>query len=262
MRYHGGKWLLAPWIISNFPEHRVYVEPFGGAGSVLLRKPRAYAEIYNDLDDEVVNVFEVARTAGDELLRQLRFTPFSRKEFEAAYMPTDDPIERARRTIIRSLMGFSSNAVTAQYTTGFRSNSTRSHTTPAHDWKTYAECFDFIIERLRGVVIENRDACEVMDAHDSHQTLHYVDPPYVFSSRGDSRKDYRHELTDDGHAELANYLRSLNGFVIISGYDSELYNELYDGFTKITKNAYADGAKKRVECLWLSPGTQINPTLF
>ena len=62
MRYHGGKWRMAPWIISNFPPHKIYIEPYGGAASVLLRKPRTYSEVYNDLAGEIVNLFRVLRS--------------------------------------------------------------------------------------------------------------------------------------------------------------------------------------------------------
>src|SRR6266576_1049473 len=98
LRYHGGKFVLAPWIISHFPEHRVYVEPYGGAASVLLRKERSYAEVYNDLDSEIVNLFRVARDNGKELIRVLALTPFAREEYQAAWEATDDPLEQARRT--------------------------------------------------------------------------------------------------------------------------------------------------------------------
>lgn len=78
LRYHGGKWKLAPWILRHLPPHRVYVEPFGGGGSVLLQKPRSYAEVYNDLDGEIVNLFRVARERGEELAQAVELTPFAR----------------------------------------------------------------------------------------------------------------------------------------------------------------------------------------
>src|SRR3990167_11343170 len=100
MRYHGGKWRLAPWVIEHFPEHRVYTEAFGGGASVLMRKPRSYAEVYNDLDGEIVNVFRVLRDPSQarELERLLRLTPFARSEFETSYITDGDPLEQARRT--------------------------------------------------------------------------------------------------------------------------------------------------------------------
>lgn len=260
LRYHGGKWKLAPWIISHFPTHRVYVEPFGGGASVLLRKERSYAEIYNDLDGEIVNVFRMVRDHGRKLKEQLFHTPFARDEFELAYEQSDDPLEQARRTIARSFMGFGSAAATqggnrrAGASTGFRANSNRSGTTPSHDWKSYAEKFDQLIERLRGVVIENRDAIEVMHRHDSAQTLHYVDPPYVLSSRDDNRPDYRFEMTDAAHEELAHCLKSLTGMVVLSGYETSLYDRLYGDWKRVERKAFADGAKERTEILWLSPG--------
>lgn len=101
LRYHGGKWKLAPWIIANMPPHRGYIEPFGGGASVLLRKARSYAEVYNDLDGEVVNVFRVVRDRGEDILRALRLTPFAREEFIEAWEPSTDNVEQCRRTIIR-----------------------------------------------------------------------------------------------------------------------------------------------------------------
>lgn len=253
LRYHGGKWLLASWIISHFPDHRIYVEPFGGAASVLLQKRRSYAEVYNDLDDEIVNLFCIVRERGQDLIDALIYTPFSRKEFELSYQPTQDNFERARRTVIRSFMGFGS-ASSSGRKTGFRSNSNRSGTTPAHDWKNYPDALNAIVERLRGVVIENRDAKQVMKAHDTKKTLHYVDPPYVLNTRynGDKTKCYNFEMKDDQHVELCEFLKQLNGTVILSGYDNELYNDLLKGWIKHHRKAYADGAKERKEVLWIN----------
>lgn len=248
LRYHGGKWLLAPWIISHMPTHKVYVEPFGGAASVLLQKHRTYAEIYNDLDGELVNLFRVARDNGEALRTALELTPFSRVDFKESYEPTSDPLEQARRTVVRSFMGFGSNS--HNKATGFRSNSNRSGTTPAHDWRNWPGCFGAIVDRLRGVCIENRDACEVMLAHDSPKTLHYVDPPYVPETR-DAGKDYRHELTVEQHRHLAAVLNELTGMVMVSGYPCELYDELFVGWKRIQKRALADGARERTEVLWL-----------
>ena len=112
LRWHGGKWMLAPWIIENMPAHRIYVEPYCGAASVLFRKPRAYSEVINDLDGEVTGLFRVLRdrAAAKELERLLRLTPFARTEFDESYTASLDPVEQARRTIVRSFMGFGSNS--------------------------------------------------------------------------------------------------------------------------------------------------------
>lgn len=264
LRWHGGKWLLAPWIIGFFPAHRIYVEPFGGAASVLLRKPRAYAEVYNDLDEDVVNLFRVLREreAAAELERLLRLTPFARTEFEEAWQPSDDEIEQARRLIIRSFMGFGSNAHSdkgrGHKTTGFRANSSRSGTTPAHDWMNYPGALPEIVARLGGVVIERRPAIAVMAAHDWPDTLHYVDPPYVAATRSkkniyDPKHQYRHELTDADHVELLAFLVTLSGMVVLSGYPHPLYEAALAGWARFERAALADGARPRTEVVWINP---------
>jgi DNA adenine methylase len=254
VRYHGGKWKLAPWLISFFPAHRVYVEPYGGGGSVLLRKPRSYGEIYNDLDGEIVNLFRVARDNGDELVRICTLTPFSRDEFLLSYEPVDDPLEQARRTLVRSFMGFGSASVSKQVS-GFRANSNRSGTTPAHDWNNYPEALEKTIQRLSGIVIENRFAKDVISQHDSVSTLHYIDPPYVKSTRYLEEKThcYKYEMSDEDHRELAALLHSVKGMVVLSGYPCDLYdNELYADWQRVERPSFADGAKERTEVIWMN----------
>jgi len=249
--------VLAPWIISHFPPHRVYVEPCGGSASVLVRKPRSYGEIYNDLDGELVNVFRVVRERGAELTTLLELTPFSREEYRLSFVPSEDPMEQARRTVMRSYMGFGSNALCRTVKSGFRANSNRSGTTPAHDWRNYPGALPALIERLQGVVIENRDGVEVMLTHDGPETLHYCDPPYVHSTRtkwagGGSRSGYTHEMTDEQHRHFAAVLHELKGMVIVSGYHSPLYDELFDGWTRTERKSLADGARERTEVLWMN----------
>lgn len=270
VRYHGGKWNLAPWIISHFPEHRIYVEPFCGGASVLLRKSRCYSECINDLNGEMVNLFRVLRDANkaERLRREMYLTPFSHDEFREAYQPTEDDVERARRTVIKGFMGFGSAAITAGSArsagfrpgsnhyitpnTGFRANSNRSGTVPAHDWANYPDCIPAMVERLRGVVIENKDALRVMVQHDTENTLHYVDPPYPQSTR-DRGSDYSHEMTDADHVALAQMLRSLKGKVVLSGYPCELYDKgLYADWQRVERPHLADGARKRIEVLWMN----------
>lgn len=261
LRYHGGKWRLAPWIISHFPPHRVYVEPFGGAGSVLLRKTRCYSEVYNDRWRRVVDVFSVLRDPGQaaELRRRLTLTPFSRDEFEnadeAAHESEDDIIERVRMTVIRSFMGHGSESTRADSSTGFRSNSNRSHTTPAHDWANWPRIVPAFVERMRGVVIENQDAALVMRRHDGVETLHYCDPPYPHSTRT-LRHGYAFEMTDGEHRDLSAVVHDLAGMVVMSGYDCDLYADLYADWKRVETEALADGARKRTEVLWLNKAAE------
>lgn len=258
VRWFGGKWKLAPWIISHFGEHRCYVEPFGGGASVLLRKAPSYAEVYNDLDGDIVNLFRVLRgNMAADLVRMVELTPFAREEFAAADLSAADPVERARQMLIRSFMGFGSNAHNSARKTGFRARSNRSGTTPARDWRNYPPALVQIIDRFRGVIVENRDALDVMAQHDATTTLHYVDPPYMHETRapGSQRNPayggYVHEMSNSDHADLLGFLQTLKGAVLLSGYRCRLYDDTLDRWVRVERVAYADGARRRVECLWM-----------
>lgn len=262
LRWHGGKWRLAPWIVEHFPPHRLYTETFGGAASVLLRKPRSYGEIYNDLDDGVVNLFRVLRSErAPELLAALRATPFARVEFDLAYEVAQDPLEEARRLVVRSFMGFGSEGQNRAVSTGFRANAHRSGTTPSQDWANFPDALVLIVERMRGVVIEHRDAAQVLAQHDGPETLHYVDPPYLLETRSQKNRGggrgrggcYSHEMTDADHARLLEVLRGLAGMVVLSGYPAPSYDSALSGWDRVQRAAHADGARDRTEVLWINP---------
>ena len=267
LRYHGGKWNLAPWIISHFPPHRIYVEPFGGAASVLLRKPRSYAEIYNDLDGEVVNLFRVLRNPAQarELIRQVKLTPYAREEFENSYITDGDPIEQARRTVLRFAAGYASGGM-GKYRTGFRNNTTRAGTTPATDWRNYPTALAAVAERMAGVTIEQRPAVDLLSIFDRPETLFYCDPPYPYSTRNARHAGsvYRHEMTDEDHRTLAAALHACAGMVVVSGYACDLYDrELYADWQRVERATHGDGARDRIEVLWIKPNTIIaQPALF
>lgn len=219
-----------------------------------------YAEVYNDLDDDIVNLFRILRdpVQGAQLIDQLRLTPYARSEFQLAYLATEDPLERARRTVIRAGMGFGSAGAT-KGSTGFRIDTRRRYGTAQQLWANYPDTLAPIIERLTGVMIENRPALDLIAQHDSEDTLFFIDPPYVLDTRqmqGGQRGYYRFEMTDDQHRELLQSLRQLKGMVVLSGYPSALYDQHLDGWSRHTTTsriAAGRGGAIRQECTWLNP---------
>lgn len=258
LRYHGAKFRLASWVMEFFPPHTCYVEPFGGAAGVLLQKERSYAEVYNDLDGEVVNFFRVLRDPEQRqrLIEACILTPYARAEFEFAWEQTDDPIESARRLCVRAQMGFGSAGATKS-STGFRIDTKREYGTAQMLWKAYPEAITAAGERMTGVVIENRDAELVMQQHDSPSTLHFVDPPYLHATRvRPASGGYRHEMDDDQHVGLLDFVQTLQGFVVLCGYPSDLYDSTLVGWDRYSTSARISsgrGTALREECIWINP---------
>jgi len=262
LRYHGSKWLLAPWIVSHFPPHECYVEPFGGGAGVLLRKSRSWLEVYNDLDNQVVNYFRVLRERPDDLVRAISLTPYSLTEWELAQDDDPDPVESARRLYIKSFQGIA--GPTAQWRTGWRrqkvvtmSNGQKKMTPAARSFMQ-TDHLMVIAERLRGVEIDCEPALKVIERYDSPQTLFYLDPPYVSSTRNRWKKHaYKHEMTDKQHRQLARAVHDLQGMVLISGYRCDLYDELYADWTRVEREARTNSQYgTATESLWISPAVR------
>ncbi len=247
LKYPGAKNRLAPWICEHMPEHDVYLEPFAGSLAVLFNKQRCHIETVNDLDGEIVNFFRVLRDKKDELMEAVRRTPFSRQEYIEAYGQTMDPVERARKFAVKCWMGFGCGNL---YRNGFKSGQQAHSPNPAKSWAGLPETMELAAERLRGVQIECLPALELIKRYDTPDVLIYADPPYLHGTRKNYL--YRHEMTDEEHKELLKVLTSHPGKVLLSGYDSRLYNEMLTGWNKVQKSTLAEGGRGRTETLWMN----------
>jgi DNA adenine methylase len=239
---------LADWILSHFAAHDCYVEPFAGGASVLLSKDPARHEVYNDLDKRVVNFFEVLRTRTTELVQAIEWTPYSREELRRAFEPCNDPLESARRLYVRNWQGYG----VLGRNSGWRFCKT-GRASAVRQW-TRTEHLYAVAARLKEVQIECDKASAVIARFDTPDTLFYVDPPYLHETRNERNDDaYAHEMTDDEHRALAAQLRSLNGMMILSGYPSALYDELYFDWQYVEHQSLDLTGQARTERLWISP---------
>jgi DNA adenine methylase len=250
--YFGSKQRIAPWIVSLLPEHDHYVEPFAGGLSVLLAKHPSRMETVSDLDSELMTFWRVLRDRPDELLRACMLTPHSRAELAATWDPTTDELELARRIWCRLAQGRSGT---------LRNTGWRHYIDPAGSsmsmpgyLEAYALRLAAAAERLHGVSLEALPALELIARYGSRpNVLLYVDPPYLGTTRGWGN-NYRHEMkTEAEHRAIAAALADCRAAVVLSGYSSPLYDELYDGwhrYEQATTTGNGKGDRGRVEVLW------------
>jgi len=249
---------MAKHIIPLFPPHKIYVEPFGGGAGILLQKAPAHTDVYNDLDGDIVNMFTMVRENPGLLAHMIEWTPFARDEFYTACEKTEDKLEQARRTIVRAFMGFGSAAAT-KGSTGFRGLDAGSHS-----YKRWGKQPATIIEaakRLKECVIENKPYQEIFNQYDTGETLFYLDPPYVKSTRTSitstsGGRYYNHEMEDADHSDLLRRAKRLKGIVVISGYASDLYDDALSGWDRYTFQSRASGHRgtvNREEVVWVKP---------
>jgi DNA adenine methylase len=254
LRYHGAKWRLAAQIIPYLPPHTCYVEPFGGAAGVLLRKTPAAFEVYNDLDGDVVNFFDVLRSQTDALIRAITLTPYSREEVDRAHEPATDPLEQARRFYVRSWQQHHPGR--AHMKSGWRRQMRPNRgKSVVEDWADVDHLWS-VAARLKHVQIERAEAIEVIASYDTEDTLFLVDPPYLGETRSARwrGKAYVHDMPgEEAHRRLAEALRGIEGMAVVCGYPSRLYDEdLYAGWERVTLGSQDALAQPTTECLWLS----------
>lgn len=260
-RWYGGKYSHLDFLLPQLPQTHQYVEPFGGSAAVLINREPSPVETYNDLDGDVVTFFKVLRENRDELLEKIALTPFSREELAHAVEQKNNDelsdLEQARLFFVRA--GQTRSGLAQEATPGrwayCKTTSRRDMSGAVSRWHGRLEQLHNVADRLRRVQIENKPAIEAIERHDDEETLFYCDPPYVHESRGDTNS-YGFEMTDEDHRELAEVLRNCEGKVAVSGYQCDLYEEIYEeeGWERIDAEEKTMHTTKdnRQESLWIN----------
>lgn len=252
IKYPGSKWRIAKWIINFFPEHHSYLEPFFGSGAVLFTKSRSNIETVNDLNGDVVNLFEWIKRDPERLAREIYFTPYARDVYEAAYSRQYDETDKFQRAVdfyVRMMMGRGFRCTGEKV--GWKNDvQGREKSYAANQWCNAPEVILEASDRLRGVQIENRPALELIRRFNYPNVLIYADPPYMLSTR--HGKQYAAEMTDADHVELLETLLKHKGPVLVSGYRHPLYDDMLRGWHCETTTSADQKARVREECLWMN----------
>ena len=272
IKWFGGKGKMTSKLIPilNSVEHRFYCEPFGGGGSVLLAKPPAEVETYNDLDSALYDFFTVIADPDtfQQFYRRVEALPYSRQlyyEARATWQNEPDKIKRVALWFIvaRQCFGGDFGAGWGSVVT----NTKRGRANICNSWQQAIDRLPQVHERLQRVQIENKPAVDCIAQYDTPDTLFYCDPPYVLDTR--SAGGYTHELTNDQHSELLDAILSASGSFVISGYNHPIYERLeQNGYSRIDYQTASHAAGKtrtsklqrtgsalkhagRVESVWL-----------
>lgn len=251
LKYPGSKWNIASRIVDLIPTHHSYVEPFFGSGAVFFSKPPSDIETVNDLDSDVVNLFRCIRQDAGRLAGIVAAVPYSREEYEYQFTQDGDAdtFERAAGFLVRCWQshGFRAN----RDKVGWKSDVVgRERAYALRNWYGLPGWIVGIAERLRMVQIEHRPALDVIKRFDYPKVFQYLDPPYLLGTR--AGKQYQHEMTDEDHEELLRAAVASKAMIMISGYESEMYNDYLKTWHKVTLKNCAEQGRPRTEVLWMN----------
>lgn len=263
-RYPGSKWSIANWIIEHFPENyekMIYLEPFAGSGAVFFNKRPSAVETVNDLDSDIVNLFYVLRNHPNELKETLLLTPYSREEYDKSFEPADEPVEKARRYMVKT-----TQAIGAKLNSkcGWRNHKQMKIGGTACKWAGITDTIDATAARLRGsttnlVQIEHMDALRLISRYNTPDALIYLDPPYVRSARK-SGALYKCEMNDEQQVQLLKTISASRAKIIISGYRNELYDRYLKGWETDSIMSQTTSTAMAEETIWMNfkaPAKQI-----
>ena len=256
IQYPGKKNSIAQWIISNFPpdyQAMTYLEPFFGSGSIFFRKERSAIETINDLDNEIFNLFLQIRENPDDLSFLVMNTPWSRDEYDFAFERADNPIEQARRCIVRLWFSLGANV---RAKNGMRFEVKKNTRGFNYFHLKLPEAIAMATERLKHstnnlVQIENRNVFELLPKYNRENVLMYLDPPYLLETRK-NKKFYKHEFSYEEHEELLKMIVCSKAKIIISGYENDLYARYLCGWRMRQTTTKDQAGNRKTETIWMN----------
>jgi DNA adenine methylase len=258
--YFGSKNKIALQLCADLPPHNCWVEAFCGSAALTLRKHPAPIEVINDIDNEIVNLFEQLRNNHKDLCDAIQLTPYAEQELISARIQLEglSNLERARRFLVQSMMAI--NGLFGEAKGGFSysdSYSRNGHDARVNRWNNLPDRLKLVVDRLKKVRVENKDALKLIRKYlNRPATLIYLDPPYF----GDRTSGYSKDANDEKfHSKLLKLSNLAKCMVFISGYENDLYNSvltLEDGWEKktietITKDSKGK-AHGRTEVVWMN----------
>lgn len=233
----------------------VYLEPFAGSAAVFFNKKPSVVETINDLDSDIVNLFRVLRERPEELKQQLELTPYSREEYNLAFEPCEDPVEKARRYIVKTSQAIGAK-LAGTTKCGWRNHKQIKIGGTSCKWHNIGETISEAAERLRGsttnlVQIEHMEALELIKRYNSTDVLMYLDPPYLRSTRK-SGALYKHEMNNKEQVQLLDIISASKAKIIISGYQSDMYDEALKGWHKDRTISQTTSTEMATETIWMN----------
>lgn len=257
VKMHGGKWFLKDLIISKFPKNYqdlVYLEVYGGGGSVILNKEPSSTELYNEINRKLSFAFYCIKTYPDYIAEQLNAIPYTEDSFKWSIntqFTEDDRMGAVAEIVARRMSrgGMKSHFAWSERLRGGEPGD-------LHAWNTFRQSLPLICKRLENVIIKWCPAIDIIKEWSGDNTLIYADPPYLPKTRS-VPKVYEHEMTEKQHCELAEVLKNTRGKVMLSGYYSPLYTKLYKGWNMELKDmpnhsSQSKNKERRIEVLWMN----------
>lgn len=254
LKYPGSKWRIADKLVSMIPMHHTYIEPYLGSGAVFFSKNPSDIEMINDLDGDVPNLFSCIKEDSEKLARTIMATPYSRQVYDDAFELSSDSHEidrydRALNFLVRCWQGhgFRTNG----YKVGWKNDvQGREKMYALWNWYRLPYWVIEVAERLRTVQIENRPALEVIERFNYENVFMYLDPPYLLDTR--TAKQYKCEMRDAEHEELLATLLHSRAKIMVSGYASEMYDDMLKKWCRKELVSYAEMGQKRTEIVWMN----------